>query len=94
MILDRMGRIDKDNTKYFVMCNIWICKDQTSQNPRQHINIFAILVTYPYVVLFQWHVNHEKLCLLSNMNIEKSKMNHEIFQYQGLFELHSISLLS
>jgi hypothetical protein len=43
---------DKDNTKYFVVPNIWTCKDQTSQNPHQHINYFAILVTYPYVVLF------------------------------------------
>jgi len=48
------------------------------------VNFFAIFVTFIYVVPLYWHVNHEKLCFLNNMDIEKSKMNQTKFQYQSL----------
>jgi hypothetical protein len=35
---------------------------------------FTILVTFVYVVPLQWHVNHGKLCLLNNMDIEKNQI--------------------
>jgi hypothetical protein len=44
---------------------------QMTQNPHQHINFFAILITYSYAMSLQWHINHENLCLLNNVDIEK-----------------------
>ncbi len=36
------------------------------------------------IMSFQWYMNYGKLCLLNNMDIEKSKMSLKIFQYQNL----------
>jgi hypothetical protein len=35
-------------------------------------------------------VNNEKLCLLNNMDIEKSKMNQTKFQYQSLVWINDV----
>jgi uncharacterized membrane protein HdeD (DUF308 family) len=46
----------------------------------QNVNFYTILVTFVYMAIL-WHVNDGKLCLLNNMDIEKSKMNQTKFQY-------------
>lgn len=37
---------------------------------------------YSYVVPLYWHVDHGKLCLITNMDVTKSKVNHSMFQFQ------------
>jgi len=57
--------------------------EMSSNEPksRSMVNFLHFVFTYDYMMSFQFHVNHGKLCLIINMDAMKSQLNHHMFQF-------------